>query len=277
MLRSVLIVGLGLMGSNLGLKLRSQGIKVYGEEIDENAHARAINSGVIEKESATDVDLIILAIPINQIINYLNTPLDGVKAKGLIDLGGTKKKICQLMGEYEVPSVGGHPLCGVADNSIFEDNINLYRNSTFILSETTSTNEEVKELALEMVKLIEANPVWLDSTTHDEVIAITSHIPHLISTALIGAVMKTHELEEIMEFTSGGFDGATRLSRTNPDMIWGMLETNGRPIGDFGEKFLEEFRNIFSMQEDIDLHQYIENTVEWRRELANKFGERTLE
>ncbi len=277
MLRSVLIVGLGLMGSNLGLKLRSQGIKVYGEEIDENAHSRAINSGVIEKESATDVDLIILATPINQIINYLNTPLDGVKAKGLIDLGGTKKKICQLMGAYEVPSVGGHPLCGVADNSIFEDNINLYRNSTFILSETTSTNEEVKELALEMVKLIEANPVWLDSATHDEVIAITSHIPHLISTALIGAVMKTHELEEIMEFTSGGFDGATRLSRTNPDMIWGMLETNGRLIGDFGEKFLEEFRNIFSMQEGIDLHQYIENTVEWRRELANKFGERTLE
>ena len=89
--------------------------------------------------------------------------------------------------------------------------------------------------------------------------------------------MKTHELEEIMEFTSGGFDGATRLSRTNPDMIWGMLETNGRLIGDFGEKFLEEFRNIFSMQEGIDLHQYIENTVEWRRELANKFGERTLE
>ena len=210
-------------------------------------------------------------------MNYLNTPLEGVKAKGLIDLGGTKKKICQLMGEYEVPSVGGHPLCGVADNSAFEDNINLYRNSTFILSETKSTNEEVKELAIEMVKLIEANPVWLDFTTHDEVIAITSHIPHLISTALIGAVMKTHDLEEIMEFTSGGFDGATRLSRTNPDMIWGMLETNGTPIGDFGEKFLEEFRNIFSMQEGIDLHQYIKNTVEWRRELANKFGERTLE
>ena len=57
MLRSVLIVGLGLMGSNLGLKLRSQGIKVYGEEIDENAHARAINSGVIEKTPSLSVQV----------------------------------------------------------------------------------------------------------------------------------------------------------------------------------------------------------------------------
>ena len=277
MLRSVLIVGLGLMGSNLGLKLRSQGIKVYGEEIDENAHSRAINSGVIEKESATDVDLIILATPINQIINYLNTPLDGVKAKGLIDLGGTKKKICQLMGAYEVPSVGGHPLCGVADNSNFVENINLYSNSTFILSETSSTNDEVKNLSLEMVKLLGANPIWLDPTTHDEIIAITSHIPHLISTALIGAAMRSYGLEEIMEFTSGGFDGATRLSRTNPDMIWGMLETNSESIGDFGQKFLQELSNIFSMGGENELHKYIEDTVEWRRELADKFGERPLE
>ena len=191
--------------------------------------------------------------------------------------GAHAEKICKLMDEFEVPSVGGHPLCGVADNSIFENNVNLYSNSTFILSETASTNEEAKSLALEMVKLINANPIWLDPTAHDEIIAITSHIPHLISTALIGAVMKTHQLDEIMEFTSGGFDGATRLSRTNPDMIWGMLETNGKSIGDFGEKFLEELRDIIFMEQGSDLHKYIESTVEWRREIANRFGERDLE
>ena len=277
MLSNVLIIGLGLMGSNLGLKLKSQGIKVYGEDVDSDAYESASNSGIIEEGSPSQVDLIILSMPINGIIDYLNTPLSGVRAKGIIDLGGTKQQICKLMGQYNIPSVGGHPLCGVADNSTFEDNINLYGNSTFILSETASTNQEVKLLALEMIKLLDANPVWLDPIAHDEIIAITSHIPHLISTALIGAVMKSYELEEIMEFTSGGFDGATRLSRTNPDMIWGMLETNGKPISEFGEKFLKELRNIFSMNEGSDLHQYIENTVEWRRELANRFGERTLE
>ena len=277
MISSVLIVGLGLMGSNLGLKLRSKGIKVYGEDTDQEAYIRALNSGAIEKESTKDVDLIILSIPINEIIKYLNNPPSEVRAKALIDLGGTKQKICKLMDESEVPSVGGHPLCGVADNSIFENNANLYSNSTFILSETASTNEEAKSLALEMVKLINANPIWLDPTAHDEIIAITSHIPHLISTALIGAVMKTHQLDEIMEFTSGGFDGATRLSRTNPDMIWGMLETNGKSIGNFGEKFLEELRDIIFMEQGSDLHKYIESTVEWRREIANRFGERALE
>ena len=232
--------------------------------------------GAIEDSSCSEVDLVVLAIPINEILDYLKNPKD-IKAKGLIDLGGTKKEICKIMNNFNIPSIGGHPLCGVADNSSFVENIDLYSNSTFILSETSSTNDEVKNLSLEMVNYLGANPIWLDPTTHDEIIAITSHIPHLISTALIGAAMNSYGLEEIMEFTSGGFDGATRLSRTNPDMIWGMLETNSKPIGDFGEKFLQELRNIFSMEKEQELHKYIEDTVEWRRELADKFGERPLE
>ena len=276
MLSSVLVVGLGLMGSNLALKLRSQGLQVYGEDVNQDACLNAINMGAIEDSSCSEVDLVVLAIPINEILDYLKNPKD-IKAKGLIDLGGTKKEICKIMNNSNIPSIGGHPLCGVADNSSFVENIDLYSNSTFILSETSSTNDEVKNLSLEMVNYLGANPIWLDPTTHDEIIAITSHIPHLISTALIGAAMNSYGLEEIMEFTSGGFDGATRLSRTNPDMIWGMLETNSKPIGDFGEKFLQELRNIFSMEKEQELHKYIEDTVEWRRELADKFGERPLE
>ncbi len=276
MLSSVLVVGLGLMGSNLALKLRSQGLQVYGEDINQDAYLNAITMGAIEDTSCPEVDLVVLAIPINEILDYLKKPKE-IKAKGLIDLGGTKKEICKIMNNFNTPSIGGHPLCGVADNSSFVENIDLYSNSTFILSETSSTNDEVKNLSLEMVNYLGANPIWLDPTTHDEIIAITSHIPHLISTALIGAAMNSYGLEEIMEFTSGGFDGATRLSRTNPDMIWGMLETNSKPIGDFGEKFLQELRNIFSMEKEQELHKYIEDTVEWRRELADKFGERPLE
>ena len=276
MLSSVLVVGLGLMGSNLALKLRSQGLQVYGEDVNQDAYLNAITMGAIEDTSCPEVDLVVLAIPINEILDYLKKPKE-IKAKGLIDLGGTKKEICKIMNNFNIPSIGGHPLCGVADNSSFVENIDLYSNSTFILSETSSTNDEVKNLSLEMVNYLGANPIWLDPTTHDEIIAITSHIPHLISTALIGAAMNSYGLEEIMEFTSGGFDGATRLSRTNPDMIWGMLETNSKPIGDFGEKFLQELRNIFSMEKEQELHKYIEDTVEWRRELADKFGERPLE
>ncbi|MBB37391.1 MAG: hypothetical protein CL515_00345 [Actinobacteria bacterium] len=276
MLSSVLVIGLGLMGSNLALKLRTEGVRVYGEDISEEAYLSAVSSGAVEDSSYSKVDLVVLAMPINEIIDYLENPKD-IKAKGLIDLGGTKKEICKIMNNFNIPSVGGHPLCGVADNSNFVENINLYSNSTFILSETSSTNDEVKNLSLEMVKLLGANPIWLDPTTHDEIIAITSHIPHLISTALIGAAMRSYGLEEIMEFTSGGFDGATRLSRTNPDMIWGMLETNSESIGDFGQKFLQELSNIFSMGGENELHKYIEDTVEWRRELADKFGERPLE
>ena len=95
MLSSVLVVGLGLMGSNLALKLRSQGLQVYGEDVNQDAYLNAINMGAIEDSSCSEVDLVVLAIPINEILDYLKNQKD-IKAKGLIDLGGTKKEICKI-------------------------------------------------------------------------------------------------------------------------------------------------------------------------------------
>ena len=105
MLDTVLIVGLGLMGSNLGLKLRSQGVKVYGKDRNKKAYTKALNSAVIDEGTPEEVDLIILSMPINEIINYFNTPQVEISAKATVDLGGTKKDICKLMNESVIPSI----------------------------------------------------------------------------------------------------------------------------------------------------------------------------
>jgi prephenate dehydrogenase len=275
-MKSVRIIGLGLMGTNLGVNLISKGIKVYGDDINDFAIKRAEKLGIDVNKTHDEVDLTILAMPINKIISYLkdNNKLNNTKA--LLDIGGTKQEICDLMDKLEIPAIGGHPMCGIADNNAWEPSPEIYEKATFLLCETKSTSEDSKTIISNFLKLLNAEEVWIDREKHDEIISITSHIPHLISSALVGTAKDDYEINEIMGMAAGGFDGATRLTRTNPEMIIDMYDTNSKNINKFLKVFLKEMSQIMDLQEKEELMDYLSSSVEWRRALSDKFGERPL-
>ena len=275
-MKSVRIIGLGLMGTNLGVNLISKGIKVYGDDINDFAIKRAEKLGIDVNKTHDEVDLTILAMPINKIISYLkdNNKLNNTKA--LLDIGGTKQEICDLMDKLEIPAIGGHPMCGIADNNAWEPSPEIYEKATFLLCETKSTSEDSKTIISNFLKLLNAEEVWIDREKHDEIISITSHIPHLISSALVGTAKDDYEINEIMGMAAGGFDGATRLTRTNPEMIIDMYDTNSKNINKFLKVFLKEMSQIMDLQEREELMDYLSSSVEWRRALSDKFGERPL-
>lgn len=275
-MKSVRIIGLGLMGTNLGVNLISKGIKVYGDDINDFAIKRAEKLGIDVNKNHDEVDLTILAMPINKIISYLkdNKKLNNTKA--LLDIGGTKQEICDLMDKLEIPAIGGHPMCGIADNNAWEPSPEIYEKATFLLCETKSTSEDSKTIISNFLKLLNAEEVWIDREKHDEIISITSHIPHLISSALVGIAKDDYEINEIMGMAAGGFDGATRLTRTNPEMIIDMYDTNSKNINKFLKVFLKEMSQIMDLQEKEELMDYLSSSVEWRRALSDKFGERPL-
>ena len=275
-MKSVRIIGLGLMGTNLGVNLISKSIKVYGDDINDFAIKRAEKLGIDTNKTHDEVDLTILAMPINKIISYLkdNKKLNNTKA--LLDIGGTKQEICDLMDKLEIPAIGGHPMCGIADNNAWEPSPEIYEKATFLLCETKSTSEDSKTIISNFLKLLNAEEVWIDREKHDEIISITSHIPHLISSALVGIAKDDYEINEIMGMAAGGFDGATRLTRTNPEMIIDMYDTNSKNINKFLKVFLKEMSQIMDLQEKEELMGYLSSSVEWRRALSDKFGERPL-
>ena len=92
MLEKIHIIGLGLMGTNLGIKLVNSGIKVSGSDISEKNVGRAKELGALslDHEESIDYDLTVLATPINEIINYFDSQLF-LKTKAIVDLGGTKE------------------------------------------------------------------------------------------------------------------------------------------------------------------------------------------
>ena len=275
-MKSARVYGLGLMGTNLGLKLLSKGVTVYGEDVDRESLDRASSLGIKTSNTSEVVDLTILAMPINNIISTLSSEKLIANTKAIVDIGGTKEKICNLMDTYEISSIGGHPMCGISDNSSWDPDPEIYNGATFLLCETKSMDSASRKIVLEMIQLLNSKEVWIDRIHHDEIISITSHLPHLISTALVGTAKDNYEINEIMGMAAGGFDGATRLTRTNPEMIKDMYDTNSENINKFLKYFLDELMDLMDLQERDELISYLNNSVHWRRALSEKFGERPL-
>ena len=104
-MKNVRIIGLGLMGTNLGINLISKGIKVYGEDVNDYANNRASKLGIDINKTDEEIDLTILAMPVNKIISYLKENKKISNTKALLDIGGTKQEICDLMDKSEIPSI----------------------------------------------------------------------------------------------------------------------------------------------------------------------------
>ena len=278
MIKKVHIIGLGLMGTNLGIKLVEKGVRVSGTDILEKNVIRAKDYGALNNDfdPEENYDLTILAMPIIEIISFFDKKISTIKSKLIIDLGGTKHLIRQKMDHSRIPCIGGHPLCGVADNETWEPNSKIYNDAPFLLCESDSSNAVVRKIASDFVSLIDSREIWIDSEKHDELISLTSHLPHMLSSALVSVAMKEQDLAELLDLASGGFDGATRLSRTSPNMIADMYLTNLENVKDLITKLIDELQEILIIDDEDIMNKYLFETVEWRRALADKFGERDL-
>jgi prephenate dehydrogenase len=278
MLNNVHIIGLGLMGTNLGINLVNLGVNVSGYDTNIDSIERAEKLGAVNISHNVELtyDAVVLAMPIDQIIEFLSIKNLNLKSKLLIDLGGTKEIICKKMNSFEIPSVGGHPLCGVADNENWKSNPEIYLGAPFLLCETESSSKESMAIAEALVETIGSKFKWIDSNKHDELIGLTSHLPHIISSSLVSLAMKEQNLNELLDLASGGFDGATRLSRTSPNMISSMYLTNSPNVRQLIEKLINELQLVLNMEDEEVMLDYLSGTVDWRRALAEKFGEREL-
>jgi prephenate dehydrogenase len=277
---SVHIIGLGLMGGSLAMALRGQVRRITAEDILPEVLRQAQARGVIDAAgTAADVDIVVPAIPADRIITLI--PALNVRPGALvIDLGSTKTRICGQLDRLPegVLAVGGHPMCGLAENGYAHAIATLYRGARFVLCETARTTGEARALAEALVQAAGAQPLWMDRTRHDAATALTSHLPHLLSFALMRLAMEiAAEDGALFELAAGGFDGATRLARTDETMIVGMFSTNAEQLRSITGRLREHLDDLEDMLEDVPaLHDELAEIVTARRAYTTSYGERLI-
>lgn len=225
------IVGLGLMGGSLAMALRGHAGRLSAVEPAPLARQIALREGIVDSATESlaagvqEVDLLVLATPVRTILNVLNR-LPALRPDGclVLDLGSTKQAVCAAMSVLPEPfaAAGGHPMCGKETAGITAATPDLYRGQTFILCRTERTTAAAEAIALQVVEAIGARPFFLEAEEHDRLVAAVSHLPVLLSAAL----MRHADSERQWQVSASGFRDASRLSGSDPRMMLDILMTN---------------------------------------------------
>jgi prephenate dehydrogenase len=268
------------MGGSLALALRGQVRRLTAEDTDPAILEAAVGAGVIDAvSSAAGADIAVLAVPVDRIIEII--PALGVPSGALvIDLGSTKARVCDQLDclPEVVQAVGGHPMCGLAENGYRNATGTLYQGARFVLCETARTTPDARTLAEDLVRAAGAVPLWMDRERHDTLAALTSHLPHLLNCALMRLAIETAEEDAgLYALAAGGFDGATRLARTDAAMIAGMFYTNADQLRRATARLRKHLDYLDTLFDDIPaLHEELDEIVTARRSYSSGYGERPI-
>lgn len=254
--------------------------RLLAEDVDDEIIQSALDRGLIDSSTGlSQADIVILATPTNSIITRIAT-VDVKPGALVIDLGSTKRRICDAFDTLPetVMAVGGHPMCGLAENGYIHAMSSLYQGAHFVLCETARTTDRARTLAETLVEACGAYPLWMSRDRHDYLTALTSHVPHLLNFALMQLAMEVAmEDAALYELAAGGFDGATRLARTDEAMIAGMLNTNAEYIHEIVTRLRHQLDNFEAMLEDLPgLQHKLADIVKARRLYTARYGERLI-
>jgi prephenate dehydrogenase len=269
-LRRVAIVGLGLIGGSMGLALKKAQVKdleLVGFARRPEVASMSLSIGAVDRaegdliSAVKDADLVLIATPAMAVREVL-TQIGGSLPQGCIvtDIASTKAQVMAWAQELLPPSVafiGGHPMAGKETFGIEAADADLFHGCVYCLIPGENASTEATNLVTELVKQIGANPLFLDALEHDSMVAAVSHLPLLLSAALVSTTMKSPSWSQMARLAATGFRDLTRLASGNPKMSGDICLTNKEPILRWIDEFiteLGEFRRLIS-EEDKELEQ----------------------
>jgi prephenate dehydrogenase len=224
------IVGLGLMGGSLALALRGRVAGLIGVERQPDTRHAARRDGVVDVAvealaDAPPVDLLVLATPVRVILDTLGQlPATRPGGCAVLDLGSTKRAVLAAMDALSpaFSAIGGHPMCGKETTGLAAASAELYQGQTFILCPAHRTTPAVEAVALGLIRAIGARPLLMDAAEHDALVAAVSHLPAVLSAAL----MRLAADERQWAVSASGFRDVARLAGSDPRMMLDILLTN---------------------------------------------------
>ncbi len=249
-METVAIVGVGLIGGSFALALREAGYagRILGvsspRTIEAACERGVIDEGVALEEAAARADLIYLAQPIERILETLEQVGALARPDTLVtDAASTKARIVEQARRCirQAQFLGGHPMAGKETRGVGEAEGTLFRGRPYLL--TPQNPEELQTAAARnftaWVRRIGAVPVILPPEEHDRLVAFTSHLPQVASTAL-AAVLAEQLGESALRGAGPGLADLTRLALSPFDIWKGIFETNAGPIREALEAYIRK-------------------------------------
>ena len=286
MIQNVAIVGVGLIGASLGLGLKddSEIEKVVGIDRDPHHLQQALDIDAIDERAElesgiAEADLVIVAVPVGSIGEVVDKVLLHTKPGTIItDVGSTKSNLVDSLEDKAAQEdciyIGGHPMTGSEVSGPIAADKYLFENAIYVLTETKRTDQASLAKLKELVEGLGAQCLILAPQYHDQTVAVTSHLPHLVAVNLMQAVEEYEgDNELITSLIAGGFRDTTRIAAGDPEM-WKDIFLNNRDLVlaavEVFEDKLADFKSMIQQSEGEDLEDNLAQTRQARRELPMK-------
>lgn len=234
--RSVVIVGLGLIGGSLALALRRAGWRVTGADRSRRAVAESLRRGVVRQGGLSlagavrGARLVVLCVPPRAIGPVLAAVSPAVTGEAVVtDVCGVKRTVLTLARRRLVSParfVGAHPMAGSERSGIAAASPNLFRGRVCAITPVAGTRPEAVREVERMWRATGARPVRMSPAAHDRAVAVASHLPHLLAFALARAARPGL----VRRLAAGSFRDATRVARSDPALWAQLLDMNRREI-----------------------------------------------
>ena len=256
------IVGLGLIGGSIGLKLKDlyDNIIIYGHDIDDDSVSFCLKNKIIDvkfdEEFISELDFLFLAIPVESIKKQLSDYLNKTSNKTLIiDLGSTKFQICNSVenNQNRKNYLAAHPIAGTEFSGPNSAKKDLFNDKVMILCDTEKTDPNLLLDAKKIIKSLGMSIKTMNSKEHDKHIAYVSHLSHISSFMLGKTVMDKEDDEHaIYNMAGSGFESTVRLAKSSPEMWSSIFVENKKNIIESLDEYISNINNFKKLIEVSD-------------------------
>jgi len=252
MIERLCLIGVGLMGGSLALALRQRGLarEVMGIDVDPANLAAARERNIIDagfsdlRVGVEGADWVVIAAPVGATPGILAALLPVWRDEVIYtDTGSTKADVIgaleRILGRIPSNFVPGHPITGAERSGAGAAEPGLFANRRVILTPVAATAADMLERVDAMWRGVGASVTRMDPAHHDEVLAATSHLPHVLAFVLTEMLGRKDEQQEIFQYAAGGFRDFTRIASSDPRMWRDICLANAREIVPLIEQYRE--------------------------------------
>ena len=275
------IVGLGLIGGSIGLKLQTLNHTIYGVTNNDFNKKKAIQRNLANFVSCDldilkDCSLIILALPIKDLI-YPSKELINVIPRDTIvtDVGSIKEPIVNTWEKIHPLFIGSHPMAGTEKKGVDSGFENLLENAKWIITPTSETNENAVHTITNLIISMECEICIASPKEHDEAVSLISHLPIFIASSLIKTASREKNkslLDLTQKIAATGFADSTRVGGGNPNLGLDLAINNQMQILNAIKEFKNELNEFESLIKDKKwelLSKKLSKAVELRSKFIN--------
>ena len=281
-MKSVAIIGLGLMGGSVAKALKNKNPNIFIEAFDHNESALdlALDVGIIDQKLSNleqinnldqnSVDIIIIAVPVIESLQVY----DAIKSLfnsniTITDTASAKLLISNYLEDnYSSPAniILSHPMAGSHNTGVGYADEAMFNNKKVLITELNNINEASEQKVSDLWKGLGAEVHKIDAKKHDEIMSYASHLPHVISYAVLSSIM-TNPNKNITTFSAGGLKDFVRIGGSDPKMWTDIFLSNKDSIIEAIDAYkdsLDSLKELFNDGDEKALQDFLTSIKEYK-------------